>query len=278
MNPYLLEGARRIKTSGMVCADPILHMRQIVALATGWTLAQVLMKDALEEKTIQQCEEILKRRLDGEPFQYISGEEGFWKSNFKVGPGVLIPRRETELLVETLLKIEIREEVRIAELGAGTGNIGISCLLEKPQWKWTALEMNPRSLPYSKDNRSALLPKSSYEVLEGDFFAWMKTQENFDWLVSNPPYVSSEEMAALQKEVTREPPLALFGGEKGLDILFNLIDVASTHLNQGAGCLFEFGVGQGSVLLDYAKKKIVGGEISLLKDYSGKERALLVKV
>src|SRR5262249_25882763 len=140
----ILEGKQRLERAGLQCADPLLHMKQIVEFVLGWSSTDLYRhwEEDFPQDARARLEALLERLLRGEAFQYLTGEEWFWESRFRVGPGVLIPRRETELLVETLLADEPGSKVRVAELGAGSGNIGISVLQERPDWEWHAFELN----------------------------------------------------------------------------------------------------------------------------------------
>ena len=170
-------------------------MKQITEFGLGLTTTELYLR--WEEGFLKilsgHLQSILERRLHGEPFQYITGREWFWESCFNVGPGVLIPRRETELIVETLLGRENRERVRIGELGAGSGNIGISLLLERPALGVARLRAESRFTSLLMTNRKAILPsEASYFVHADDFFSKAQGFAPYDWIVSNPPYVARE--------------------------------------------------------------------------------------
>jgi release factor glutamine methyltransferase len=275
LGELILEGKARLASAGLECADPFLHMKQIAEAALSLSSSALVLRweEPVSGTQREAIEAILVRRLTGEPFQYIVGYEWFWDSKFAVGPGVLIPRPETELLLELLFQTERRPELRVAELGAGTGILGISALQERPEWTWTAWENNPASLPYVERNLSLLAPpiRPQYRLQPGDFFAGVEAASPFDWLVANPPYVARGELAGLSREVRHEPPLALDGGPTGLDLVERLLDLAPKILAPGGGVLLEIGSDQGPGVLDRLKR--VGLlDARIEKDLAGRDR------
>ena len=228
---------------------------RLVRGVLGLTATGLILKE--NENITQSAEKNLdskvERRLNGEPLQYLLGEWGFWNSDFKVGPGVLIPRPETEHVVELLLQIK-QDDLKIAELWAGSGNIGISVLQER-NWEWHAFEANPNSLPYLEENIQRLLPlKNRYSLHAGDFFEGAKTWGPFDGIVSNPPYIETAEIATLSREVQREPLLALDGGATGLEVIEKLSREAFTLLKPGGFILMEIGFGQEVPVIELLQK------------------------
>ncbi len=163
----------RFRQAVVECGDFVKHSEDFLLQVLELSRKKLLLdRDEKVEKTkVDLIEKTAERRAAGEPLQYIVGHAAFWKSEFQVGPGVLIPRRETEHVVEYLLSIPSLVPLKVAELGPGTGNIGLSVLLEKPDWEWYGYELNQDSLPYLLRNVNALKPKgSTYEIVPGDFF------------------------------------------------------------------------------------------------------------
>jgi len=226
-------------------------MRQIIAASLGLNMTELYQRwtDDLNRDSETQVEVFLSRRLKGEPFQYIVGEESFWENTFAVGPGVLIPRPETELMVETLLAQESKGSCLVAELGAGTGNIGISVMKERPTWTWHAFEMSGAAMKYLRVNQSRCLPDSlSYFVYEEDFFAGINELPQMDWIVSNPPYLNASELSQVSKEVQHEPAEALLGGEDGYEVIEKLAVCARSRLRSGGKLFFEISEIQGAIV------------------------------
>jgi release factor glutamine methyltransferase len=277
LREFALSGKSKIEGSGIQCADPLLHMKQILEVALEADAAAIYKKweDELSPHSLQRAESILNRRLAGEPFQYIIGYEWFWKYKYSVGPGVLIPRKETELLVEILLE-QKTEKVRAAELGGGSGNIGISIIMERPSWEWHAFEVNPESVSYFKKNAALILPKdrqSQCLLHEGDFFELAKNKGFYDWVVANPPYLSPEDMGKIPIEVSHEPKLALEGGPEGLSVIEKLLAQGSELLKPGGQFLFEIGMGQ-SDKVNRLLQKHGFSLIGIREDYAGIPRVV----
>lgn len=276
VSQYILAGRKKLAEANIQCADPLEHMKQIVQLALDWNASQLYLKwdDVLPETSVNELDRIVDRRTRGEPFQYIAGYEWFWKSKFEVGPGVLIPRRETELLVETFLSTEDRKTVAVAELGAGSGNIGLSILSERPEVQWHAFEINPQSILYLEANwRSVARKSENYWIHYDDFFNGVREFAPLDWVVANPPYVERNEIASLAAEVLHEPTLALDGGLDGLRIFEQLSTTSWEILGDGGKFLCEIGSGQGD-----AAASIVGkagfSDVKVLPDLAGLPRAV----
>lgn len=248
---FLSVGKAQLDKSGLHFSDSSQHIEQLFLRTLNWDKTKLFLKkqDSLLEKEIQQLEEVLGRRLKGEPLQYILGFEYFYDSKFRVGSGCLIPRKETELLVDEVLSYGPGKNLRIAELGAGSGNIGISVLQKKPSHQWHAFEMNPDSVFYAKENIQALLPKSSsYFLHEADFFECANELGPYDLIVSNPPYLSEKEMSEIPNEVKWEPTQALLAGPEGLDVILKLVDAGQSLVSPGGALLCEISSSQENVL------------------------------
>lgn len=260
------------------CADPALHAGQFVRHVLSIDSAGLYLRwgEELPEPAKIKLDALIEKRVSGIPFQYLTGQEGFWDSEFMVGPGVLIPRRETELLVETLLHREHRTKVEVAELGAGSGNIGISVCLQRPEWVWHAFETNSDSLPYLAVNQ-ALLPKTAaYEVHAADFFGAASDFAPYDWIISNPPYVAIENWEALPIEVKQEPKVALDGGKGGMEILSRLIEISRKILREGGGILFEIGCSQGERVRQLCEGNGFT-DVEILEDHAHLPRAVMAR-
>lgn len=274
LESFVTLGKRRIEDSGIECADPMLHMKQILGAAAGIDSLQFYSRwsDPLSESELQLANQFLERRLQGEPFQYLVGYEWFWHSRFVVGPGVLIPRKETEHLVEELLKVESSTALKLGELGAGSGNIGISVLLERPHWEWHGFEINPESIPYLGRNVAEILPlDAKYFIHEGNFFELSKNFAPFDVIVSNPPYIARTELPKLSREVHCEPKLALIGGDEGTEILKHLAATGFQFLKPGGLFLSEIGSDQGEKVKEILENSGFKS-VEVLNDYGGLPR------
>jgi release factor glutamine methyltransferase len=276
LREFITEGKKRLETSQSHYSDAHQHMEQLVLRTLGWTPAQILLKleDSLSESEINRLSQVLERRLQAEPLQYILGYEWFYKSRFEVGEGCLIPRKETEQLVDEILKFRPKEKIKIAELGAGTGNIGISVILERPHCEWYAFELNPKSFLFAQRNKQTLLPSAaSYSLSLDDFFEGSKSFVPYDIIVSNPPYISDREMLDLPQEVKREPALALEAGVDGLSIIRRLLD-SLPHLLKSQGLfLCEIGSTQEKIIREEMERRGFK-DYQILPDLAGLPRVL----
>ncbi len=278
LSDAIRKGKQHLAESSASFGDADDHVLRIIEVALGWDRAKIYssLTNELTKEELDKVSDILTKRVNGEPLQYLQGRAGFWRSEFAVGEGCLIPRPETELLVEVLLRKAGPGKIRVAELGPGTGNIGLSALLERPNWEWFAFEMNPQSLAFAKLNHETLLSGNPrYQLIEGDFFALAPehvAQGAFDWIVTNPPYVASEQIDTLSAEVRREPRLALDGGDDGLSVIRQLAK-SGAILAEAGNLLMEIGEEQGPAAMQCLKDEGFN-KVELFKDRAGLDRAV----
>jgi release factor glutamine methyltransferase len=190
----------------------------------------------LAEPELAAFRDLVKRRADGEPTAYLVGKREFWGRPFRVTPAVLVPRPETELLVEAALAA-LPAGGTALDLCTGSGAIAISLALEKAGARVVATDLSPEALAVARENAAAL--GATVELLEGDLFAPLPADRRFDLVVSNPPYVPTGELAGLSREVRREPRLALDGGADGLLLLRRIVAEAPRWLAPGGTLLLE---------------------------------------
>ena len=188
-----------------------------------------------------------ERRCNGEPLQYILGQWEFWGYPFKVGEGVLIPRPDTETLIDNIIKIcrpNSLSQPKIADLCSGSGCIAVTLKKELPSARVTAVELSPDALGYLRQN--AELNSADIRIISGDVLSADTAAEvgELDIVVSNPPYLTAEEMKDLQTEVGHEPKMALDGGSDGLDFYRRLTPLWKKNLRTGGWLCYEFGMGQ----------------------------------
>ena len=167
-------------------------------------------------------EALLAGRLAGKPLAYVLGRREFWGREFTVGPGVLVPRQDTETLVEAVLGLDLPSDARVLEVGVGSGCVAATLALERPLWRVAGTELSPVALGYARENAERL--GGRVELREGDLLAPF-AGERFDLVVSNPPYISPEEEIAREVRVF-EPEQALFAEEGGLAFYRRLAEEA----------------------------------------------------
>lgn len=220
----------------------------------------------------------LSQREESRPLQYILGQCEFMGLPFTVGEGVLIPRGDTELLVETVLEFSKKERIhQVIDLGTGSGCIPI-CLARYGKMQCVGVDISPKALAFAKKNGD----KNEVVVkwLESDLFTRlpMEWQGSFDAIVSNPPYIARAEVEGLMPEVREfEPRNALDGGEDGLDFYRHIIKYSPQWLKKGGWLFFEIGYDQGQALLQMLEESGFS-QCNLRKDLAGLDRVVFGKL
>lgn len=199
-------------------------------------------QQALSDTQCHSFEELLIRRLAGEPIAYIRGWQEFWSLCFAVGPGVLIPRPETELLVEQALSLGLGDNSTVLDLGTGSGCIALSLAAERANWQITGVDQSLEALAYAKRNREQQAA-GNVELLQSNWFAQLAGQQ-FDLIISNPPYVAVGDQHLVQGDVQSEPVSALASGSQGLDDIVYIAAHARGFLTQGGTLMLEHGFDQ----------------------------------
>ena len=241
------------------------------AVDASYLLASVLKEDTLamringqRELTAQQqaaFDALCGRRATREPLQYILGETEFMGLTFRVEPGVLIPRADTEILVEKALEL-MQPGARVLDIGTGSGAIAVSLAKLGKSAQVTAVDVSSMALEIARKNAES--NGVDVEFIKSDCFSALNGRK-YDMIVSNPPYISGDEMRGLMPEVKLEPELALFGGEDGLNFYRRISREAPAHLNAGGFLLFEIGWLQKDAVSALVQTEI--GEPFALRDY-----------
>ncbi len=235
-------------------------------LASELLLAHVLRLDRvrlytdldrpLDKGELAAYRALIERRLEGEPVQYLTGRREFYGRTFQVDPRVLIPRPETELLVEAVLRaLPASGALRLLDVATGSGCIAVTLAAERPQATVLATDLDAGCCEVARANAEAARVASRVEVRQGDLFAPVETEPPFDAVVSNPPYVRTGELPGLQTEVRREPRLALDGGPLGLSVLSRVVDGAFLHLVPEGFLALEIGEEQGAAVRDLLQER-----------------------
>lgn len=265
----LIEGRKYLKD--LEYTDPIYETRRILSFLLNKDLSYLVAHDSelLDSTVEERYFEILDKRKNGMPIQYILGEEDFYGRNFKVLKDVLIPRQDTEISVETLLKIIKNSKINnMLEIGCGTGIVGISVDLET-KIDVTAIDISKRAIENSIINKEKL--GSGIKIMKSDLFSNIK--ESFDLIYSNPPYIKSDEIEKLQVEVRKhEPRLALDGGEDGLHFYRKIIEKAPEYLNDRGYLVFEIGHDEAKDICALMEDKF---DVEVIKDLSKLDRVVV---
>ncbi len=219
-----------------------------------------------------ELETALSRREKREPLQYIIGEWDFMGYTFKVTPDTLIPRQDTEMLCEFLVN-KLPAGGRFADLCTGSGCIPIAALNIRRDATAVCAELYPETMQVARENAERHGVSDRLEFILGDVREDVLSGE-FDLIVSNPPYVTAEEMRSLSPEVEKEPPHALTDGGDGLSIIRKIIEIYPRHIKRGGYLAIEFGWKQGDSVTDIARD--LGCESEILRDLEGRDRIIVV--
>ena len=265
----LIEGRKYLRD--LEYTDPIYETRRILSFLLNKDLSYLVAHDSelLDSTVEERYFEILDKRKNGMPIQYILGEEYFYGRSFKVLKDVLIPRQDTEISVETLLKIIKNNKINnMLEIGCGTGIVSISVDLET-KIDVTAVDISKRAIENSIINKEKL--GSGIKIMKSDLFSNIK--ESFDLIYSNPPYIKSDEIEKLQVEVRKhEPRLALDGGEDGLHFYKKIIEKAPKYLNDRGYLVFEIGHDEAKDICALMEDKF---DVEVIKDLSKLDRVVV---
>ena len=206
----------------------------------------------LNEKDQAQIQSLTEKRISGTPLPYVLGEWSFYGKTFKVNRNVLIPRADTEILIEKALsKINIRDTFHVLDLGCGTGMIGMTLALERPLSKITLIDQSEDALKNTRDNQ-VLHELSNVTIQKSDWFStFAKTK--FDIIVSNPPYLEEND-PHLSKGLEYEPIDALVSGPMGMKAIQHIIENAKNHMNSKAWLFVEHGYNQAKIVKDLFEK------------------------
>ena len=221
-----------------------------ILLAHAWSLTRAqLLARAGEPAPVEVVERFTAscaQRAAGVPVAYLLGRREFWSLPLEVSPAVLVPRPDTELLVERVLYRVKAPQAEVADLGTGSGAIAIALAHDRPGWRVTGTDASPAALVVAQRNGDRFVP-GRVEWLPGDWYAPLAGRR-FDALVSNPPYIAGNDPALDDDGVRHEPRAALTPGGDGLGALVTLINCAPGHLRPGAWLLLEHGAMQGAAV------------------------------
>jgi release factor glutamine methyltransferase len=239
-----------------VAAAPAIEAKVLLLHATGLGEVEFLASPwtVVQPKNELKYRRLLQKRLSGVPLAYIVGRKEFWSLSLRVGPGVLIPRPETELLVEKTLDLVASPRVTIVDIGTGSGNIALALARELPKARIVATDASARALRIARLNAQDN-QLDNVTFLRGNLFApllGVRLDAACDFIVSNPPYVSASDWDSLPPEIREhEPRRALLGGKTGLDIIRRLVRGAPAFLKLGGCLLFEVGYDQAATSVSF---------------------------
>ena len=237
--PHSLSYADLLRQSGLERCDALVLFRHATGHDRAWLIGHD--QDEVSPEHGAAFRALAERRLAGEPVAYLTGEREFFGRPFAVSPAVLIPRPETELLVELAL-VRAPQAARVLDLGCGSGCIPVTLKLERPDLQVTAVDISSAALQMARDNAARL--SADIRFVESDWFA-VFDGETFELIVSNPPYIEQHDPHLAQGDLRFEPRHALTDEADGLAHLRRIIAQAPVHLKSGGWLLFEHGWDQG---------------------------------
>lgn len=227
----------------------------------------------LTEEELAQFKKYVVRRAGHEPLAYILGKKAFMRNSFKVTTDTLVPRPETELLVESVVQAAetVGGDVKILDIGTGSGAIIVSLLDYLPKAKGVGVDISVGALAVAKENAVRIGVVERAGFLRSDVFSALPVEKKFDIIVSNPPYIPAADIAGLAKDVQREPLGALDGGADGLDFYRRITKEASGHMAEDGLLAFEVGIHQGEMVAELCRTAGFGAT-AIRKDYAGIDR------
>ena len=256
------------------CPDPEIDARWIAEDTLGMNWAELRFESdrAVEGDRLARLEDRLRRRASGEPVQYILGRASFMGLDFQVDRRVLIPRQDTETLVEAaLIELRGREDAALVDLCAGSGCVGLSLKNLAPRTDVTLTDISRDALDVARANAKAL--GADVRLRQGDLYEAVG-RERFDLIVSNPPYIPRGDLEDLQREVRFEPRLALDGGNDGLSLYRRIAEGASAHLNPGGAVCLEVGIGEAEPVLALLREHLPCADSGVLPDLNRIDRVV----
>ena len=283
LGELLRQAMRRLAAAGIESArlDAEVLLGHVLAL----TREQLIAADDLPISAgqAQQFAALLQRRLNREPVAYLTGRQEFWSLDFHVTRDVLIPRSETERLVEVALTLAAdmgaNQPLRVLDIGTGSGAIAVSLAAELPFGEIVATDISPAALAVAQKNGALNEVVDRITFVPGDWFAALGGQGAFDLIVANPPYIRRAELATLEPEVSLwEPRGALDGGADGLDCYRRIAAAAWRFLTPGGALALEIGAGMGGEVCALFNRAGRYREVALFLDYAGRHRVVVAKM
>ena len=270
----LEQGARRLRASAAAegpGATPDLDAEWLLTHVIGFGRARLRShpEDPVEPAAAELYRRLVERRASGEPLAYVTGRKDFWSLRLTVTPAVLVPRPETELLVERALALRAEEFGQVVDLGTGSGAIALTLASERPGWQVIATDVSEEALVVARLNAHSL-KLSRVRFFHGTWFEPL-AGHTFDLIVSNPPYVAADDPAMSDLALAHEPRGALTPGPDGMACLRAIIEAAPDYLERDGWLLLEHGAGQAA---EVTRELVARGlrHVRSHRDLAGHER------
>ena len=275
----MVAARKRLRAAGIPADEAELDARLLAAHVLGWSTERYLT-DASEPAPPafdDRFQAFIARRAAREPFAYIVGRQEFWGLEIEVSPSVLIPRPETELIVEAACEAQPDPSMptTVADVGTGTGCIAVAIAKERPLAAILATDVSDAALDVARRNAERLGIADRITFRRADLLEGI--DGIFDLVVSNPPYVRSGDRPGIQPEVQFEPAEALYGGDDGLEVVRRLVRQAADRLKPGGTLIFEFGFGQGDAVTGLISSAAGLSLLGLRDDLQGIQRVAIAR-
>lgn len=265
----------RLAAAGIERAE--METRRLLEFATGVGRLELMewRHRPLPVEAIVAFQALVARRVRREPFAYILGEREFWSLSFRVGPGALIPRPDSETVVEAALAAApvVDAPLRVLDIGVGSGCLLLSVLAERPRATGIGTDASAAALRWARENAEALGSAGRVQLVQGDLEAGVPGR--FDLILCNPPYVPTGELADLAPELAFEPRAALDGGADGLDVYRRLLPRLAALLAPAGVAVLEHGAGQEAAIAGLARAAGLG--VESLRDLAGRPRVAVLR-
>ncbi|MDZ5711225.1 peptide chain release factor N(5)-glutamine methyltransferase [Jeotgalibacillus haloalkalitolerans] len=239
------------------------------------------LRELLSDDQLEAFKKAVEKHVEGVPVQHLMGYEEFYGRRFAVNGDVLIPRPETEELIFYMFErtdriFDKRENIQALDVGTGSGVIGVTMKLERPDWEVTATDLSPAALHTAKKNAAS--NAANIEFLEGDLLQPLEGKK-FDVFLSNPPYIPYSDISSMSEVVTdHEPHSALFADEEGLILYRKMSEQLPAVMNRPGLIGFEVGAGQGETVAALLKKAFPDDETEVIYDINGKDRMVFCEL
>lgn len=260
-------------------ASARLDAEVLLAKVLGYERIQLYVRyeQPLTKEELSKYREMIVKRAQGWPVAYILGTKQFMHFELKVTPAVLIPRPETELLVEGVLQLPLAENetITVLDLCTGSGAIGLALAMYRPNWQITSSDISAAALQVAKENATNYQLNERIRFIESDLFQSIPVAA-YQVIVANPPYIALKDKASLSREVLQEPAQALFAPKEGLALYARLAQEAVRYLAPQGWIALEYGQGQATAIIELFKAAGYS-KFEVRADYAGIERMLFIQ-
>lgn len=278
MNDLLRWAIEQLRKSGV--ETPQLDAEVLLAYVLKRDRLRLYVEPEINIDRVQELRyrELISKRLERMPVAYITGHKEFMSLDFKVDQSVLIPRPETEILVEVVCK-QGKAVSRVLEIGTGSGAIAVSLAKYNPEWRILAIDISMSAIRIAHENACRHEVAKRISFAQTNLFDAISFHGKFDWIVSNPPYIPTADLAKLSDEIRKyEPIIALDGGADGLTVIRHIIEDAHEFLKPDGQLAIEIGYGQSEMVRGIADEMGQYSDCSMIDDYRGIPRVFCCRL